>query len=165
MLINTYLTAAIFYPSIWGGDGITGVRTLSNSTLLSGNLRHLYGHSWSETDAPFGRKYYVSVPWISVYLVAVVVLTAVTVCNLWLRITVRVPDFLDSVSGLARDSVFVARPEGVSSALGGAEQMKLLNEKWVRIQDVHPLDPVGRIALSDDRTLGMQKLEGDRLYG
>jgi len=59
---------------------------------------------------------------------------------------------------------FVQRPAGVSSALGGAEQMALLNDKWVRIQDVQASRELGRIALSDDRTLGMHTLDRDRLY-
>jgi hypothetical protein len=42
--------------------------------------------------------------------------------------------------------------------------MDLLNEKWVRIQDVQPSERVGRIALSDDKALERRKLDRDRLY-
>jgi len=42
--------------------------------------------------------------------------------------------------------------------------MALLNDKWVRIQDVQASRELGRTALSDDRTLGMHTLDRDRLY-
>lgn len=100
----------------------------------------------------------------STYLAAVAVLTLVTICNLCFRLVVHVPDFIDSASALARDTPFVQRPTGISSALGGAEQMALLKDKWVRIQDVQASRELGRITLSDDRTLGMHTLDRDRLY-
>ena len=52
----------------------------------------------------------------------------------------------------------VDRREGMSSALGGAKQIDLLRDKWVRIQDVQPSMVLGRIALSDDTTLESQLL-------
>lgn len=123
-----------------------------------------HGNSTSTTSYETLPTYRISAVWLGIYAVAVAILALATVGNLWLRFTVRVPDFLDSVSALTRDTPFVDRPDEASSALGSAEQMKLLGDRWVRIQDVQPSKAVGRIALSDDRALRSQVLEWDRLY-
>ncbi|KAK0730887.1 hypothetical protein B0H67DRAFT_476149 [Lasiosphaeris hirsuta] len=164
MLINTFWVASLEQFTILNRDGIKSPKDVNWTTIFYDTRKFLYANSTSVSSYFTEPTYRILVPWISVYLAAVTVLALATICNLWLRLAVRVPDFIDSVSALARDTPFVRRPAGVSSALGGAEQMDLLKDRWVRVQDVQASQELGRIALSDDKTLGMHTLERDRLY-
>lgn len=64
-----------------------------------------------------------------------VVCTGVTMV---LRMEIKAPGFLGSVSSLTRDTPLVANQLKSGSALSGPNVERLLKEKWMRIQDVSP---------------------------
>lgn len=162
LLINTFWVESLAQFTVLNRDGINTPQDVNWTTFFYNTRAFLYASSTSTTSCFAEPTFRILVPWISIYLAAV--LTIATICKLWFRLAVRVPDFLDSVPAMARDTPFVRRPGGVSSALGGAKQMDLLNDRWVRVQDVQASQEFGRIALSDDETLGMHTLDRDRLY-
>jgi hypothetical protein len=165
LLINTYWMASLNPTTVLQRDGINGPQDVDwASNIVGDGAKYLHANSTGTTFSYTEPTYQISTPWLIVYFLAAAVLTAAAACNLCLRLAVRIPDFLDSVFALARDTPFISLPGATSSAMSSTEQGKLLGGKWVRVQDVQPLQPRGRIAVSDDKTLASQPLNHERLY-
>jgi len=165
LLINTYWMASLNPTTVLQRDGVNGPQDVNwASNIVGDSAKYLHANSTGTTFSYTEPTYQISMPWLIVYFLAAAVLTAAAACNLCLRLTVRIPDFLDSVFALARDTPFISLPGATSSAMSSTEQGKLLGSKWVRVQDVQPLQPRGRIAVSDDKTLASQTLNHERLY-
>ena len=150
MILNTFNLATLDMENIVGSDGLS----LTNRDANWGNTTG----SWSEYTPPV---YHLRRAWFLLYFASAFVLLACAITNIVLRILIRVPDFLGSVSALTRDSLFVDVPTPAST-LDGTERSRLLQHKWVMIQDVRPGNEVGRIAFSD--APAMVPLRKDRLY-
>jgi hypothetical protein len=150
MVLNTYLRATLNMTITVGSDGSSidhRDATWANTT-----------GTWTQFTEPV---YQVSGPWFALYCVSAVVLALATLMNLVLRSLIHVPDFLGSISALTRDSLFVDVPTPASS-MDGTERARLLQDKWVMIQDVRPDEAVGRIAFSD--AMGNVGLRMERRY-
>lgn len=80
--------------------------------------------------------------------------------NLVLRRS-NLPDIISGVSALTRDSPFFSMPT-LASTLDGSDRARFLKDRLVMIQDVCPEEEVGRIALSDTKTL--VRLQKPRMY-
>jgi hypothetical protein len=146
MALNTNLLAMFNMSIIVGGDATQDVQW-ANTT-----------GTWTEFTAPV---YSINKTWFALYFVSAIVLLICAITNVVLRSLSHAPDFLGSISALTRDSPFFDVPTP-ASGLEGTERSRLLQDKWVMIQDVMPEKEVGRIALSDAD--GMVPLQKTRLY-
>lgn len=156
LLINTICRLSYNASNTVGLDGndVTG-RSLDDRTQFENATG-----SWTAFTQP---TYRVSLPWILVYWIATAVVAMFALCNILVRTRIRAPDFLGSISSLTRESPYCDVPVGHSGS-DGVERTRLLKEKWVRIQDVHPDREHGKIALSDDKNLATTKLSWERRY-
>ncbi|TPX09812.1 uncharacterized protein E0L32_009003 [Thyridium curvatum] len=152
--------------AIMGHDGISGPQSIPwDQPFTWSRPGSMYSNATGGRLQSFSAPTYeLSGAWLAVYFVSVGVVLLAAVGNIALRWVVRAPDFLGSISALSRDSPYVDSAAAGSSARDGKTQTRLLREKWVRIQDVQPDEANGRIALSDDRSLGSRKLDWARRF-
>ena len=137
MVLNTYLKATFNMTITVGSDGTSIDHVDANWANTTG--------TWTEfTDS----VYYISKPWFALYFISAIVLLLCALANTILRCLIHVPDIFGSISALTRNSVFVDVPTPASD-MDGTERARLLQDKWVMIQDVRPDEAVGRIAFSD----------------
>ncbi|EMD62876.1 hypothetical protein COCSADRAFT_161430 [Bipolaris sorokiniana ND90Pr] len=150
MVLNTHLRASLQMSYIVGSDGLA----LKNES-----------QSWAQANGTWAEKislrYQLNKVWFLLYLLSAIVRVICALANIVLRTIIHIPDFLDSVSTLTRDSnyIHVATP---GSTLNGIDRSKLLRDKHIMVQDVQPENEVGRLALSDSlRSISVQQ---DRIY-
>jgi hypothetical protein len=146
MVLNTNILAMFNGTIMVGGDAIQDEKW-GNTT-----------GTWTEYTAPV---YSINKTWFSLYFVSAFVLLICAVANIVLRSLIYAPDFFGSISAMTRDSPFFDVPTP-ASGMDGTERSRLLQDKWVRIQDVSPEKGVGRIALSD--SIGLVPLQKSRMY-
>jgi hypothetical protein len=150
MVLNSYLRASLNMTITVGSDGTSAQGRDVDWARTTG--------TWTQFTSPVYR---VNKSWFALYFIAVVVLILSALVNIILRSLIHVPDFLGSISALTRDSQFFSVPMP-SSGMDGTERARLLQDKWVMIQDVRPDEAVGRIAFSD--AVAGVGLRLDRMY-
>jgi len=150
MVLNTNLLAIFNMTIMVGSDGTS----IDVRDSMWGNTTG----KWTEFTAPV---YTINKTWFSLYFISAIVLLLCAAANIVLRSLIHVPDFFGSISALTRDSLFFDVPTP-ASGMDGTERARLLQDKWVMIQDVRPDGSVGRIAFSDD--VGMVPLRRGRMY-
>ncbi|KAH0538704.1 hypothetical protein FGG08_004721 [Glutinoglossum americanum] len=151
-LYNTFSTITKAPNLIVGGEFVSPFG--DGSILVSANAE------WSYLLGPVYRLH---TDWAAVYFFAVAVLC---ICAFWtviVRLRLRVPDMLGSVSSLTRDSAFIGVPSAAST-LDGDERARLLKDMWIRLQDVQPGAQIGRISLSSNQSLRDNGLDRQRFY-
>lgn len=146
MVLNTNLLAMFNMSIVVGGDA-TQDKQWGNTT-----------GTWTEFTAPV---YYINNIWFVLYFVSAIVLLICAITNVMLRRLSHAPDFLGGISALTRDSPYFDLPTP-ASGLNETDRSRLLQDKWVMIQDVSPEKEIGRIALSD--AAGIVLLQKTRLY-
>jgi hypothetical protein len=146
MVLNTNLQAVLNMTTIVGGND-TPNQYWGNTT---GN--------WTEFTAPV---YSINKTWFSLYFIAAIISLICAVTNVILRSLIHAPDFFGTISAMTRDSLFFDVPTP-ASGMDGTERSRLLQDKWVMIQDVSPDKTVGRIAFSDSTSL--VPLQKSRMY-
>jgi hypothetical protein len=146
----------------------TWTRASFNRTITvgsdSGSLKDI-DTQWENTTGTWTAftdpVYYIDVPWFIVYIVSALVLSFCAIANIVLRSLIFTPDIFSSIVALTRDSQFFNTPTP-ASGMDGSERSRLLQDKWVMIQDIRPDEAVGRIAFSDNG--GLAPLARDRKY-
>ncbi|KAK2808768.1 hypothetical protein FQN50_004440 [Emmonsiellopsis sp. PD_5] len=109
--------------------------------------------------------YRASWAWVTVFIIATVLLQFAAVAGLLLTWLTAAPDILGYVSSLTRENSYVAVPDGGSS-LSGLEWARLLQDLQVQIVDVHAEKEMGYVALASggDDGYGGQRLNRRRKY-
>jgi hypothetical protein len=149
MVLNTHIQASLNATILVGSDGnaFTAVnKDWANTTV-----------TWTEFTLPI---YKVNRTWFAVYLVSAIFASLCAIANLVFRWN-NIPDIINSVSALTRDSPFFSTPTPAST-LDGSDRARFLKDRLVMIQDVCPDKEFGRIALADAKTL--VQLQKDRMY-
>ncbi|KAK8174776.1 hypothetical protein BC567DRAFT_289802, partial [Phyllosticta citribraziliensis] len=122
-----------------------------------------WGNMTGNWTTPTLQVYIVSKPWMALYIIATIILSACALVTIVLQSRTRAPDILGSVSTLTRDSPYVLTVPPGGSGLDSTERARLLKDVWVRIQDVQPENEIGKIAFSDSSELG-SRLKWSRSY-
>lgn len=151
VLLNTVLRGSYRTDIIFGTDGTDPSRYTYNDQGSDDHFGNTTGH-WSEYTQPAYRVHFI---WLSLYLLSNTVLFLCAVCTIALRIRIRAPDFLNSISALTRDSPYIRIPPG-GSTLDGTQMTKALGVKG----DAE----VGRIAFADATMVRERLLRKNRLY-
>ncbi|KAK2774983.1 hypothetical protein FQN52_000195 [Onygenales sp. PD_12] len=110
--------------------------------------------------------YRASWAWVTVFIIATVLLQFAAIAGLLLNWLTTAPDILGYVSSLTRENAYIAVPDGGSS-LSGLERARLLQDLPVQIVDVHVEKEMGYIALASeggDDDFGGQRLNRRRKY-
>lgn len=115
------------------------------------------GSSWSPP------MYRLDKGWFTVYILSTVILFVCVMITVYLRAMIRVPDFLNNISALARDSFYVQMPVG-GTFLDGMQMTRRIGKKRVKIGDVSSNDQIGRIAFADEENVRSGPLCVGRLY-
>ncbi|KIW87468.1 uncharacterized protein Z519_11791 [Cladophialophora bantiana CBS 173.52] len=152
LVFNTFLRSTIAPPIITGGSIDNTYQDKSIMTKTSASWRYV---------TP--QVYRLHIGWLVPYLAAVVVLCACAIVTIAVRFWLQVPEVLGNVSTLTRDSPFI-NTESAASVLEGDERGRLLKDYWIRLQDIQPEAPFGRIAFSSDKSISMFPLQKERLY-
>ncbi|KAH6955855.1 hypothetical protein BKA56DRAFT_663254 [Ilyonectria sp. MPI-CAGE-AT-0026] len=162
-ILNTVIRASFEQSIIVGADGLSPSTQMIIDNATGSIVTPLA--DWDNSTGTWlefsDQVYKVNWMWMGVYVISTLVMTVFALGHLALQCKTKSPDFLSSVSTLMRDSPYVAVPDG-GSALSGIERVRLLKDKWVRIQDVQPRSDVGRIAFSD--MAHSEALSWDRRY-
>lgn len=146
LVFNTFYHASLNQTNFFGADGVGLYDVASYMETQYGNATG----TWTELTP---SKYEVQPVWLILYLVATAVLAICAVATIYLSALIRAPDLFGGVSSLTRNSTYVTGIPDGGSALSGTERARLLQDVWVRIQDVKPDDEMGRIAFSDQEEL------------
>ena len=86
--------------------------------------------------------------WLAVLLISCVIVIALILTEIYLARLVVGPDILGYVSTVTHGGSAAAPKEAVGgSAIDGAQRTRLLAREKVRLQDIQPQEPVGKIAL------------------
>jgi hypothetical protein len=153
VVLNTYLRAMF--------DLTVTVGSEDNDT----SVNKFGGLPWTNTTGTWNEftdpVYYISMPWFIIYVISALVLTVCGFTNIVLRSLTQSPDIIGSIAALTRDSQFFDTP-APASGMDGSERSRLLQNKWVMIQDVRSEETIGRIAFSDD--VSLVPLSKDRMY-
>ncbi|KAJ4381902.1 hypothetical protein N0V86_003271 [Didymella sp. IMI 355093] len=160
VLFNTILRGSYRTDIVLGKDG-TDPRnyTFDAEAAYPDHFGNTTGQ-WSTFSHPVYRVHF---GWLSLYLLSIAALFVSATGTIFLRMRLRAPDFLDSVTAFARDSQYVRVPLG-GSTLDGIQMARALGSKRIRIGDVRPDDEVGRIAFAEADMIGTRVLRKDRLY-
>ncbi|KAL6920462.1 hypothetical protein FSST1_004488 [Fusarium sambucinum] len=134
--LNTIVMSSNDVNIITGGKGMgSEQKHWQNTTAL-----------WTEFDRDI---YVLNKPWFTTTVVSTVVLIICAVANIIIRQRIRAPDFLDNITGLTRDSLFIDLPQS-GSGKSGLDRLATIKNVSVRICDVYPEREVGRIALTTE---------------
>jgi hypothetical protein len=160
VILNTVLRISFGYSTILGTDGTDF--TNKTGQLVDGGLMQFGNVTgvWSAYTSPVYRLHK---GWLALYIISIGVLVLCVITAVVLRAMIHAPDFLNNVSGFARDSPYISHPPG-GSVLDGKELAKSIGEKRVKIGDVRPDDDVGRIALADETEVTQGLLKPGRRY-
>jgi hypothetical protein len=153
VVLNTYLCATF--------DLTVTVGSEENITSIYGSDSSAWANTtgtWTEFTEPV---YYISMSWFILYVISALVLPVCAVANIALRSLAQSPDIFGSVAALTRDSRFFNMPMP-ASGMDGSERSRLLQDKWVMIQDVRSDEAIRRIAFSDD--VSVAPLSKERMY-
>lgn len=160
VLFNTILRASYRTDIVLGKDGTDPKNyTFDAEAAYPDQFGNTTGQ-WLTFSHPV---YQVHFGWLSLYLLSIAVLFVSAVAAIFLRMRLRAPDVLDSVSAFARDSQYVRVPPG-GSTLDGIQMARALGSKRVRIGDIRPDDEVGQIAFAEADMVRARVLRKDRLY-
>ncbi|KAH8652168.1 hypothetical protein BX600DRAFT_89308 [Xylariales sp. PMI_506] len=116
----------------------------------------------SELISAIDQVYFLSVPWISCFMICTGILLAAGVISIIVESMTVAPDTLGYVSTVARNSRYL-HVKQTSGAMSGAERARKLAETKVMMQDVKSRADVGKIALGLKHENAV-KLQADRLY-
>ncbi|KAB2572648.1 hypothetical protein DIS24_g9622 [Lasiodiplodia hormozganensis] len=150
LIFNTFYQASLNTSNILGADGVDGVAPQNIPEFDQKQYTNTTG-TWNEFTP---SRYEVQYSWFALYFAATTVLAICAVTTVVISALTRAPDLFGGVSSLTRDSAFMTTVPDGGSLLSGSERARLLQDVWVRIQDVQPEDDVGRIAFSDQKELG-----------
>ncbi|KAK8168855.1 hypothetical protein BKA80DRAFT_268081 [Phyllosticta citrichinensis] len=155
MLINTFWYTVLNTSIFLNVDSATPLPTDYN---FGG-----WGNMTGNWTTPTPQIYIISKPWMALYVIATIILSACALVTVALQSRTRAPDILGSVSTLTRDSLCVSTVPPGGSGLDSTERARFLKDVWVRIQDVQPENEIGKIAFSDSSELG-SRLKWSRSY-
>ncbi|RGP75407.1 hypothetical protein FSPOR_763 [Fusarium sporotrichioides] len=113
---------------------------------------------WTEFDRDI---YALNRPWFITSIVSTVILIICAVASIVVRQRIKAPDFLDYITGLTRDSMFIDLPQD-GSGKSGPDRLATIKNVKVRIGDIYHGREVGRIALTTE--MNGSKLRWDRSY-
>jgi hypothetical protein len=102
--------------------------------------------------------------WLTILLVASMVMFFSGVTTMMLNLTLHVPLVLDSFSSLTRDNPYFQGGLEVGSTLDGSERARRLGHIRVRLGDVAGHRDIGHIAIRSMKDGVVSKLEHGRLY-
>ncbi|PNP61471.1 hypothetical protein FNYG_13758 [Fusarium nygamai] len=147
----------------------TVIMSTYNATVLKGaEGASLDGRNfmWHNTTAEWSRftddVYVLSRAWFAMAMLSTVVLLGCAVANVAIRCFIKAPDFLNSVTGMTRDSPYIqVQPLG-GSGVSSCDRMLDVKDVRVRICDVRPESEVGKIALTTN--VDSPKLDWRRTY-
>ena len=160
VILNTALRGSYRSDIILGTDGTDpGNYTYDAQVGYSDRFGNTTGH-WSAYSKSIYR---VHLDWLSLYLLSIAVLFVSATGAFSLRMRIRAPDFLSSVSALTRDSPYIRTPPG-GSTIDGTQMAKALGGKRVKIGDVDSDDVVGRTAFAEVDMVRSRALRKDRLH-
>jgi hypothetical protein len=160
VLFNTILRGSYRTDIVLGKDG-TDPRNYTFDAEAA--YPDQFGNTTGQWSAFSHPVYHVHFGWLSLYLLSIAALFVSAAGTIFLRMRLRAPDFLDSVTAFARDSQYVQVPLG-GSTLDGIQMARALGSKRIRIGDVRPDDEVGRIAFAEADMITTRVLRKDRLY-
>ncbi|GKU11576.1 unnamed protein product [Fusarium langsethiae] len=120
---------------------------------------------WQDTTAlwtEFDRDIYaLNKPWFVTTILSTVILIICAVANIVIRQRIKAPEFLDHITGLTRDSIFIDLPQD-GSGKSGPDGLATIQNVKVRIGDVYHRREVERIALTTE--MNSRKLRWGRSY-
>ncbi|KAH7004906.1 hypothetical protein EDB82DRAFT_488276, partial [Fusarium venenatum] len=134
--LNTIVMSSYEVNIVTGGKGIGSEQNHWQNTTAS----------WTEFDRDI---YVLDKPWFITTVVSTVILIICAVANIIIRQRIKAPDFLDNITGLTRDSLFIDLPQS-GSGKSGLDRLATIKNVSVRICDVYPEREVGRIALTTE---------------
>jgi hypothetical protein len=126
----------------------------------------------TNTTLPGSDTYAISIPFLTLFLLASLMIPLSAIISLILSRLTLTRDYLGYVSSLARESQYVEFPDG-GVGLDGMQRSRMCTERRVRLGDVGDVDggwsigtgvalTVGRFALGDEvKTRGV---DGRKLY-
>ncbi|KAJ4404723.1 hypothetical protein N0V91_005671 [Didymella pomorum] len=160
VIFNTILRASYRTDIVLGKDGTDPANyTFDAEAAYPDRFSNTTGQ-WLMFSHPVYRVHF---GWLVLYLLSIAVLFVCAVATIVLRMRLRAPDILDSVSAFARDSQYVRVPPG-GSTLDGIQMARALGSKRIRIRDIRPDDEVGQIAFAEADMVRARILRKDRLY-
>jgi len=148
-LINTYFTAS--------RDSANSIIDFTSSSVFFEQIQSLVYGKTPDPNSPwlvlrmkgaaYNPQYALSIPWIVIDFISSQILFLAAIAALWLRKHTLAPDIFSYVSSLTRDNPNLSLPDG-GTTLSGIERARLMKNVKIKIADVVPLDPVGRVGLT-----------------
>ncbi|KAM0419071.1 hypothetical protein ACHAPT_012010 [Fusarium lateritium] len=149
--LNTVIMATYNATALRGGEGTS----LDDRNFM-----------WHNTTAEWSMftddVYILSRGWLAMAMISTLVLLGCAVANVAIRCFIKAPDFLDSVTGMTRDSPYIQVKSPGGSGVSGHDRILEVKDVMVRICDVRPESEVGKIALTTN--IDSPKLDWRRTY-
>ncbi|KAF5011262.1 hypothetical protein FDECE_2615 [Fusarium decemcellulare] len=147
----------------------TVIMATYNATMLRGGEgtslddRNFMWHNTTAEWSSFTDDVYIlSRGWFAMAMMSTLMLLGCAATNVAIRCFIRAPDFLDSVTGMTRDSPYIQVMPPGGSGVSGCDRILEAKDVKVRICDVRPESEVGKIALTTN--VDSPKLDWRRTY-
>ncbi|KAF2754488.1 hypothetical protein EJ05DRAFT_143158 [Pseudovirgaria hyperparasitica] len=159
VVVNSVLRLTYGTAIVLGTSGIN--TTAASEDTTAADYQPTYANTtgtWTTFSPPI---YDLHRGWLALYTLSIGVLVLAVLAMVYLRSRIRIPDMLNSMSMLARESPYVSTAPG-GGMLDGMQMVEVLGRKRVRIGDVAPERAVGKIAFADEERV--ERVRRGRLY-